>query len=227
MPWGQAWSSILGAYCTKDKCEKLGDCYYHEELPAIAGGTGVGMCNPIYPPGGANSACTQCGGGGDAIWNLCSRAECYSQGDCQFQKASVWTKWGTFMWFWPGMALSERTSLTIPECITTTAICAATCPSGACTIPACFIPANSNLIKCLGDRTKAYALVGLGWAETEQIIPNALSALIGTVTNTLTSTLSSAVTNAVSGKTNTPATTCPSGQTLCPDKSCQTDCTGH
>ena len=227
MPWGQAWSSILGAYCTKDKCEKLGDCYYHEELPAIAGGTGVGMCNPIYSLAEQTAHAHNVEVEEMQYGTFAPEQNVTVKETANSKKQVYGQSGGHSCGCGPGMALSERTSLTIPECITTTAICAATCPSGACTIPACFIPANSNLIKCLGDRTKAYALVGLGWAETEQIIPNALSALIGTVTNTLTSTLSSAVTNTVSGKTNTPATTCPSGQTLCPDKSCQTDCTGH
>ncbi|MCX6741577.1 MAG: hypothetical protein NTX24_00150 [Candidatus Pacearchaeota archaeon] len=203
LPWGKAWSSILGAYCTKDKCTKLGDCYYHEDLPAALGGTGAGSCDPIYPPGAANSKCGECGGGGDSIWNLCTRAECYSKGDCQFQAASSWTKWGTFMWFWPGMAISERTSLTIPECILTTAVyCPAVCSNGVCASdPACYIPANNNFLKCLGDRSLAYSIYGLAWVGTGKLINFAWSALSSKVTDTLTSQANVALTNFVSGKT--------------------------
>ncbi|MCX8194028.1 MAG: hypothetical protein N3G19_01560, partial [Candidatus Pacearchaeota archaeon] len=48
-PSGKMFSELFGDYCTKEKCEALGDCYYHEDLggwprTTPLGGTPVGSC---------------------------------------------------------------------------------------------------------------------------------------------------------------------------------------
>lgn len=198
LPWGKAWEAILGDYCTKEKCEKFGDCYYHEDIGESPLGTGVGECDPIYPAGGTATTCSNCGAGGDPIWSLCTREKCYGQGDCQFQAASWWQKTGTFAWFWPGIAISERVGLVIPDCIAVTTlecgVFASTPPK-----PACLDPSNSNFVKCLGDRAKAYVILAPAWILTDQLIPAAWNALSGTLTNTITDQASKAIQGAISG----------------------------
>ena len=179
-PTGKMWASWFGDYCNKEKCESLGDCVYHEDMPGIIFGTPVGSCDAIYPPGGANSQCADCGGGGDALWNLCTRAECCGKGDCQFQEASGWTKLGTFAWFWPGLALGDRVSLIIPDCVITIAYCAANKLDVAC-----LHPSNNHLLKCLLDRGKAYAIWAPIWLIKGKLIEMAWNALSGRVANTV------------------------------------------
>ena len=110
-PTGRMWASFLGGYCNKEMCEGserapgYGDCVYHQDVGAIGFGTPIGSCDPKYPPGLTQSQCTSCGGGGDATWNLCTRAECYSKGDCTFKAASGWLKAGTFAWYLVGMSI--------------------------------------------------------------------------------------------------------------------------
>jgi hypothetical protein len=66
---------------------------------------------------------------------------------------------------------------------------------------ACYIPANTNLLKCLADRAKAYSIYGLAWVGTGKLINFAWSALSSKVTDTLTSQASGALNNFISGKT--------------------------
>ena len=172
LPTGTMFASLFGDYCNKDKCEQLGDCYYHEDVGKIGFGTPIGSCDPIYPPGLENSKCSDCGGGGDAIWNLCTKAECYSKGDCQFKTASGWTRAGTFLWFWPGLSIGERISQIIPECIVTTTYCAINKLD-----PACSINSNSNVLSCLADRGKAYAIWAPIWIIQGKLIGAAWNAL--------------------------------------------------
>ncbi|MEM2462745.1 MAG: hypothetical protein QXI41_01945 [Candidatus Pacearchaeota archaeon] len=184
LPTGKMFSSLFGDYCTKEKCEALGDCYFHEDLPGWLGGTPVGSCDPIYPPGSLASKCAECGGGGDYIWNLCTRAECYSKGDCQFKKASVYVKGGTFLWFWPGLAIGERISSIILECGVTTIYCMKNCAKG-CSDPACLHPSNNNFFKCLGDRASAYAVYAPAWIFSSMLIKDAWNALSSKLTDTI------------------------------------------
>ncbi|UZE93581.1 MAG: hypothetical protein IB618_02280 [Candidatus Pacearchaeota archaeon] len=183
-PTGRMWASWFGDYCNKEKCESgdYGDCIYHEDMGRVGLGTPVGSCDPIYPPGLAESKCTECGGGGDAIWNLCTRAECYSKGDCQFQEAGFGTKLGTFAWFWPGLALGDRISLIIPECTFTTLVY---CKTWGKTQPACWLPQNTNFLKCLADRGKAYAIYAPLWIINGKLMGAAWNALSGKVTETV------------------------------------------
>jgi len=188
LPTGTMFSSLFGDYCNKDKCEGLngnpgyGDCYYHEDVGKIGFGTPIGSCDPIYPPGLANSQCTDCGGGGDAVWNLCTEAECYSKGDCQFQPASTWLRAGTFIWFAPGLAVGERISQIIPECIITTSYCAINKLD-----PACLHSSNYNILSCLADRGKAYAIWAPVWIINGKLMGAAWNALSGEVTNKIVS----------------------------------------
>lgn len=75
----------LGESCARlhgisTKCDDRGDCTYDKDFiwPPI------GSCNPKYPPG-TTSKCGECGKGGDAATNVCSKQECNSLGDCQFE----------------------------------------------------------------------------------------------------------------------------------------------
>ena len=49
---------------------------------------------PIYPPG-TTDLCGACGEGGDAIFNLCTRDEAYSLGNCRFEGANTLKQIGT------------------------------------------------------------------------------------------------------------------------------------
>jgi hypothetical protein len=70
------WTLGLG-----DKCENQGDCYYDRDFIWSP----IGSCNPIYTPG-TTDKCGECGKGGDSATNLCTKKECNSLGNCQFQK---------------------------------------------------------------------------------------------------------------------------------------------
>ncbi|MBI2670947.1 hypothetical protein HYX18_03155 [Candidatus Woesearchaeota archaeon] len=78
----------LGASCGKngwdwgigESCESRGDCKYDSDFIW----TPIGSCTPKIPPG-TTSRCNECGGGGDKATNLCTKKECNSLGDCQFQ----------------------------------------------------------------------------------------------------------------------------------------------
>lgn len=194
-PTGKMFATLFGSYCNKDRCEGLngapgfGDCVYHQDMSSGPLGTPVGSCDPKYPPGAEQSKCTDCGGGGDSVWNLCTKAECYSKGDCTFKPASVWLKAGTFAWFTVGLAISERIGLIIPECIATPIYCAINKNDAAC-----LHPSNSNPIKCLGDRSLNYALGAPIWL----IAGKGLGWVWETVSNTMQSTLQSKIGTAIS-----------------------------
>ncbi|MCS7134585.1 MAG: hypothetical protein NZ889_01870, partial [Candidatus Pacearchaeota archaeon] len=199
-PSGKMLSNLLGDYCTKQKCEALGDCYFHEDLSSYFEiGTPVGSCDPIYPPGMAASKCLECGGGGDAIWNLCTRAECYSQGDCTFNGANVFTKVGTFMWFWPGLAVSERIKFTITECIITTTI---ECMLLNKKSPACLLPENNNFLKCVVDRISAYGIYSLPWITSGKMIEKAWSVFGDKVENIVIEEATKEIKKKITGEEN-------------------------
>ncbi len=200
-PTGRMWASALGGYCNKEMCEGsarakgFGLCTYHQDLSAIGFGTPVGSCDPRYPPGLTQSQCTQCGGGGDATWNLCTRAECYSKGDCSFKPASGWLKAGTFAWYLVGMSISERVGQIIPECIATPIYCATLGKSE----PACLHPSNLNVLSCLGDRGKNYALGAPIWLLASGGLKWAFDAASGAITSKITGSIGEAITNGISG----------------------------
>ena len=149
----------IGGHCNKQTCEALGDCIYHADLysneVAVVGPASIGSCDPKYPPGLGSSQCSNCGDGGDSVWNVCTQAECYSQGDCQFQPATF----GRMLWMTPLMAASlawaERTPLIPTECLVTTTV---DCLWLGKTTPACQLPKNSNFAACIGDRFSRYTL---------------------------------------------------------------------
>ncbi|MEM4152881.1 MAG: hypothetical protein QXK80_02070 [Candidatus Pacearchaeota archaeon] len=160
--------SVLGAvgeYCTKDKCESgdYGDCVWHGDylgstnVPFL-GPVAVGSCDPKYPPGQASSKCAECGGGGDSLWNLCTRAECYSKGDCEFHKAGLGRMAWTSPLIFAGLSWAERTPLIILDCAVTMIYCAANCSPPPCKNPACEEPRNRNFFNCIGDRFGTYTL---------------------------------------------------------------------
>jgi len=193
IPGGRTWAKIFGDFCTKEKCEALGDCYYHQDLTGfdfggepgstaseLFGATPVGSCDPIYPPGGENSACAECGAGGDEVWNLCTRAECYSKGDCSFTEADPFRKAGTFAWFWPGLALAERVGQIIPECILTPLYCASN-PEDL----ACLHESNNNVLKCFADRGKTYAVWAPAWLISGQLLQEGWNLIGSEVQSTL------------------------------------------
>ncbi len=193
LPTGKMFSALFGDYCTKEKCENIGgDCYYHQDLPGFVGGTPVGSCDSIYPPGSSASKCSECGDGGDSVWNLCTRAECNSKGDCTFNDANAFAKAGTLAWFWPGLAVGERVSSIIPECTATSIYCAINCAAG-CTDTACLHPSNNNFFKCLGDRGKAYAIWAPVWIINGKLIGAAWDALSGKVTTAIVDKATSSV----------------------------------
>jgi len=193
-PNGKMWEKIFGDYCDADKCKNSGDCIWHQDLPKILGSVAVGSCDPIYPPGLSQSQCNNCGDGGDAIWNECTEAECYSLGDCKFQKANAWNKVATAAWLWPGLAISERVGLIIPDCVATKMVW---CPFLGKTTLACHHPSNTNLLSCLADRGKAYAIYAPAWIMSGKLMDAAWSALSGNVLDTV----KSKVGEAISGKT--------------------------
>jgi hypothetical protein len=90
-PLGKTLASLLGSYCDWVSCQDYGDCVYHEDFPQFLGSTPIGSCNPMYPPGKVES-CSECGRGGDGLWNICDETECKSMGDCSFTPASGWEK---------------------------------------------------------------------------------------------------------------------------------------
>jgi hypothetical protein len=153
--------AAMGGFCNKAKCEALGDCYYHvdfygpTEIP-IVGPAPTGSCDPKYPPGLGSSTCSNCGKGGDDTWNICTKAECYSQGDCQFSPAG-----SRMLWMTPLMAISlawaERTPLIPTECLVTSIYCAIS-NAGASPNPSCTIPKNNNFASCIGDRFSRYTI---------------------------------------------------------------------
>jgi hypothetical protein len=94
-PLGRTLAATLGHYCTPESCNEYGDCVYHEDYPSFWWGmsTPIGSCDPMYPPGTVLS-CSECGRGGDGLWNICDESECMSLGDCSFTPASGWEKFG-------------------------------------------------------------------------------------------------------------------------------------
>ncbi len=197
IPSGKLLAS-MGGYCTREKCEgkdgnkDFGDCYYHQDSPgyggSLIGSTPVGSCDPIYPPG-TTAKCGNCGGGGDYLYNLCSRAECYSQGNCQFSKAGP----GRYAWTSALLAFSltwaTRTPLIVPECLTTAVSAGIVCAGSAGTAPEC----SFNVFSCVGQRVKTYT-VGWGWKATKTVIYDFLWEKI------IMSMVSSQVTEAAQGK---------------------------
>lgn len=151
-------------YCTKETCEALGKvridgvteqiCWYNYDtwertrLGKIERGIGkmkgVGSCDPIYPPG-TTTQCAECGGGGDFMYNVCDKAECYSLGNCQTESL------GTLRAFWhnfygrfiPAFMASRISLAPGADCV---AEAIYQCGIGPQT-PACYG-------KCLLDRTK-------------------------------------------------------------------------
>jgi len=100
-PLGVALNEIFSNFCTRDECDELGDCVYLEDAKGIWGfATDIGSCSPKYPAGtnilagtpgnykfdtsASKGNCSQCGKGGDAMWNTCDSKECASLGDCEF-----------------------------------------------------------------------------------------------------------------------------------------------
>ncbi|MCL6500552.1 MAG: hypothetical protein K6T16_00775 [Candidatus Pacearchaeota archaeon] len=189
LPGGSVFAGI-GDYCTKEKCESgdYGDCIYHSDILGssavpVVGSAPVGSCDPKYPPGAASSKCSECGGGGDSLWNLCTRAECYSKGDCQFYGAG-----GRMIWTWPllfaGLSWAERTPLIVPDCALTTLVyCPLNCPAGVCADQACYEPRNRNFFNCIGDRFGTYTLgtsVGvLKWLAIDLVYGQIVKGAIG------------------------------------------------
>lgn len=167
IPSGKLLASI-GGYCTKDRCEGTndntgyGDCYYHQDSPGyggnLIGSTPTGSCDPIYPPG-TSARCGNCGGGGDYLYNICTRAECYSQGNCQFSSAGP----GRYIWTTALLTFSlswaTRTPLIVPECLTTQGV-SLVCKStpGCCIVDP--LTCNFNFFTCIADRTKTYTVGG-------------------------------------------------------------------
>lgn len=195
-PNGKMWEKLFGDYCDKGKCEdgSFGDCVWHQDLKAYLGSVAVGSCDPKYPPGTTQSQCNNCGDGGDAIWNECTKDECYSLGDCKFQPASTANKLLTAAWLWPGLAISERVGLIIPDCISTTMIY---CPFIGKTTLACLHPSNTNLLSCLADRGKAYAIYAPAWIMSGKLLSSGWEAL----NSNILSTVQSKVGEAIRGKT--------------------------
>ena len=79
----------LGESCARisglsTKCDDRGDCRYDKDFiwPPI------GSCNAMYPPA-TTSKCGECGKGGDSATNICSKEECNSLGDCQFEAKTL------------------------------------------------------------------------------------------------------------------------------------------
>jgi len=142
--------SKFGGICTPQNCEKLGDCTFHRKIPGWGFlAAPIGSCDPIYPPGtnsiqsagGANASC-QCGGPADAggIWNVCSEAECKSQGDCTFKPFNGWQGVGNFiLGLVMGTLLSRFTWIPF-EC-TMAAIVTLLIPGPKENIGSCFITA--------------------------------------------------------------------------------------
>ncbi len=98
-PLGRSLAATLGGYCDAQSCQDYGDCVYHEDYPSFIGlSTSIGSCDPKYPPGTVE-ACSQCGRGGDGLWNICDKTECTSLGDCYFSPDSPWEgmAWGIIL----------------------------------------------------------------------------------------------------------------------------------
>lgn len=154
IPMGSTLASI-GSYCDENRCESgdYGDCVWQHDWGVrnakVYTMAPIGSCNPMYPPGGAQSKCAECGGGGDAIWNLCTRAECYSLGDCQFNNAGFGRKLWTGTLLFVGLAWAERTPLIILDCLIA-------CATGEQVIRG--ISYGACLPKCIGDRIGTYTL---------------------------------------------------------------------
>ncbi|MEM5867656.1 MAG: hypothetical protein QXG39_07035, partial [Candidatus Aenigmatarchaeota archaeon] len=101
--------AVLGNECTKASCEGInyfpnGEswCVFHSET---TGGWGMwawqpiywdkgrggagrpidAACVPRYPPG-TTEYCSQCGGGGDTVYNQCEDKEAWAMGNCAFDE---------------------------------------------------------------------------------------------------------------------------------------------
>ncbi len=80
LQWLTKW--IGDDQCTEDKCESLGDCVYHEDYNTRFSAS-IGSCDPKFPVGSSES-CSECGKGGDALYNLPTKKECFSLGNCDY-----------------------------------------------------------------------------------------------------------------------------------------------
>ncbi|MEM4318396.1 MAG: hypothetical protein QW244_01425 [Candidatus Pacearchaeota archaeon] len=99
--------AVLGNECTQASCEGINQfpngeswCVFRSET---TGGWGMwiwqpiygekgGVLNPIdaacvprYPPG-TTEYCSQCGGGGDTVYNQCEKGEAWAMGNCAFDE---------------------------------------------------------------------------------------------------------------------------------------------
>ena len=75
---GVIFGDIMGAdRCDKAECNNLGDCVFHTDY------SGIGSCDPKFPYG-TSTTCADCGEGGDSLYNMPTKQECYSLGNCNY-----------------------------------------------------------------------------------------------------------------------------------------------
>lgn len=136
-------NELISHQCKKGECEdkNTGDCRFLSDIDLKE----IGSCSPEYPPG-TEDYCKECGGGGDKIYNLCTKAECYSLGNCHFTQykkgenianallLSPLIYYGTRVQFVPvecGIAAVLGASCAIwgPACITATIWCGFEAPT--------------------------------------------------------------------------------------------------
>lgn len=110
VPPGPWINNLIGSACgdkgglksigfVEDVASEFGFCKYESGLTGLGFALGgIGSAIPKVAPGNTQQ-CNSCGGGGDALWNVCDPAECNALGDCEagqaFKFDSVFRMWAT------------------------------------------------------------------------------------------------------------------------------------
>jgi hypothetical protein len=89
--------AFLANECTRSACENIQQfpngqswCVFSHQAEGWGWErlTIDAACVPRYPPG-TTQFCGECGGGGDAIYNMCEEWEAYAMGNCNFDEYGV------------------------------------------------------------------------------------------------------------------------------------------
>ena len=110
VPPGPWINNLIGSACgekgglktigfVEDVASEFGFCKYESGLTGLGFALGgIGSAVPKVAPGNTQQ-CNSCGGGGDALWNVCDPTECNALGDCEASQAfkfdSVFRMWAT------------------------------------------------------------------------------------------------------------------------------------